>query len=103
MNVLPGETAGLACLFPAPPEGTIETCDTAGILNSAVNLVGSVQATEAIKFLVGAKDKLRRTLLSFDVWTNESAEIAAGRPRTNCGDFGALIGPDIEQIGRAHV
>ena len=84
MNIIPGETACLACMFPAPPEGTVETCDTAGILNSAVNLVGSIQATEAIKFLVGAKDKLRRTLLSFDVWSNEQAEIAAGRPRPGC-------------------
>lgn len=84
MNVLPGETACLACLFPAPPEGTIETCDTAGILNSAVNLIGSIQATEAIKFLVGARDKLRRTLLSFDVWSNEQAEIAAAMPRPGC-------------------
>lgn len=84
MNVIPGETACLACVFPAPPEGTIETCDTAGILNSAVNLIGSIQATEAIKFLVGAKDKLRKTLLSFDVWSNEQAEIAAGQPRSGC-------------------
>src|SRR5579864_209147 len=82
MNILPVETACLACMFPAPPEGTVETCDTAGILNSAVNLVGSIQATEAIKFLVGAKDTLRRTLLSFDVWSNEQAEIAAGRPHS---------------------
>jgi adenylyltransferase/sulfurtransferase len=84
MNIIPGETACLACMFPTPPEGTVETCDTAGILNSAVNLVGSIQATEAIKFLVGAKDKLRCTLLSFDVWSNEQAEIAADRPRPGC-------------------
>ena len=84
MNVIPGETACLACVFPSPPEGTIETCDTAGILNSAVNLIGSVQATEAIKFLVGAKDRLRRTLLSFDAWSNEQAEISAARPRAGC-------------------
>jgi len=84
MNIIPGETACLACMFPAPPEGTVETCDTAGILNSAVNLVGSIQATEAIKFLVDAKNKLRRTLLSFDVWSNEQAEIAADRPRPGC-------------------
>jgi molybdopterin-synthase adenylyltransferase len=84
MNIIPGETACLACMFPSFPEGTIETCDTAGILNSAVNLIGSIQATEAIKFLVGAKDKLRRSLLSFDVWSNEQAEIAAGRPRADC-------------------
>ncbi|HEX3153991.1 MAG TPA: ThiF family adenylyltransferase [Candidatus Angelobacter sp.] len=88
MNIIPGETACLACMFPGHPEGTIETCDTAGILNSAVNLIGSIQVTEAIKFLVGAKDKLRRTLLSFDVWSNEHAEIAAGRPRSGCQTCG---------------
>jgi len=88
MNVIPGETACLTCMFPAPPEGMVETCDTAGILNSAVNLIGSIQATEAIKFLVGAQDKLRRTLLSFDVWRNEQAEIAANKPRPDCQTCG---------------
>jgi adenylyltransferase/sulfurtransferase len=88
MNVIPGETACLACMFPAPPEGTVETCDTAGILNSAVNLIGSIQATEGIKFLVGAKNKLRRTLLSFDVWNNEQAEITAAKPRPGCQTCG---------------
>jgi molybdopterin/thiamine biosynthesis adenylyltransferase len=111
MNIIPGETACLACMFPAPPEGTVETCDTAGILNSAVNLVGSIQATEAIKFLVGAKDKLRRTLLSFDVWSNEQAEIAAARPRPGCQtcekrEFPHLAGerrPQITLCGRNSV
>ena len=32
MNVLPGETACLACVFPEPPRGALETCETAGIL-----------------------------------------------------------------------
>lgn len=84
MNVLPGDTACLSCIFPAPPQGTVETCDTAGILNAAVNLVGSIQAAEALKFLVGARDKMRRSLLSFDVWSNERAEVAADRPRRDC-------------------
>src|SRR5579864_237635 len=88
MNIIPGETACLACVFPAPPQGTVETCDTAGILNSAVNLVGPIQATEAIKLLTGARDKLRRTLLSFDLWSNDRAEIAAGHPRADCRTCG---------------
>src|SRR5580698_4530692 len=71
MNILPGETACLACIFPESPRGTMETCETAGILNSAVNLVASLAATEALKFLVGVQAKMRRTLLSWDVWTNE--------------------------------
>lgn len=88
MNIIPGETACLSCIFPAPPEGTVETCDTAGILNSAVNWVGSIQATEAIKFLVGARDKLRRTLVSLDLWTNDAAEVASSRPRADCQTCG---------------
>lgn len=84
MNVLPEETACLSCIFPEPPQGPVETCDTAGILNAAVNLIGSIQAGEAIKLLVGAKDRLRRTLLSFDLWTNDHAEVAAGRPQAGC-------------------
>src|SRR5947208_14945508 len=52
MNILPGETACLSCIFPEPPSGTVETCDTAGILNSAVNLVASIAATEAKKILI---------------------------------------------------
>ncbi len=84
MNILPGETACLACIFPKPPGGTVETCDTAGILNSAVNLAASIEVTEAFKLLTGAKDKLRRTLLSFDLWTNERSEVTASGPDPAC-------------------
>jgi adenylyltransferase/sulfurtransferase len=111
MNVIPADTACLTCIFPTPPQGTVETCDTAGILNSAVNLIGSIQATEALKFLTGAHDKLRRTLLSFDVWNNDRAEIAAGNPRADCAtcrrhEFVHLSGetrPHITLCGRNSV
>jgi molybdopterin/thiamine biosynthesis adenylyltransferase len=55
MNILPGDTACLACLFPKPPTGPVETCDTVGILGPAVNLAASVQAAEALKYLIGAQ------------------------------------------------
>jgi molybdopterin/thiamine biosynthesis adenylyltransferase len=110
MNVIPGETACLACLFPESPRGTVETCETAGILNSAVNLVASLAASEALKFLVGQRSKLRRTLLSWDVWSNERAELAADRPRAGCrvcsGEFLHLAGegrPHITLCGRNSV
>jgi len=110
MNILPGETACLACIFPQSPRGTVQTCETAGILNSAVNLVASIAATEALKFLVGARAKMRRTLLSWDVWSNERAELAAIHPREGCracaGDFIHLAGegrPHITLCGRNSV
>jgi molybdopterin-synthase adenylyltransferase len=103
LNVLPGQTACLACVFPDPPQGAFETCETAGILNSTVNLVASNEATEALKYLVGAADKLRRTLLSFDVWTNERAEVAASHPRTGCRACGERDFIHLAGEGRPHI
>jgi len=111
MNILPGETACLACLFPKPPAGLVDTCDTAGILNTAVNFAASVEVTEALKFLVGARDKMRRTLLGRDLWSNDQAEISAATPRAHCTvcqlrDFAHLRGehqPQITLCGRNSV
>jgi len=103
LNVIPGQTACLACIFPESPQGTFETCETAGILNSAVNLIASIEATEALKFLVGASDKLRRTLLSFDVWTNDRAELQAGSPLSGCRACGHRDFIHLEGKGRPHI
>ncbi|MFY9559236.1 MAG: ThiF family adenylyltransferase [Terriglobales bacterium] len=103
LNVLPGETACLACVFPDPPRGTIETCETAGILNSAVSLVASIAASEALKFLVGARLKMRCTLLSWDVWNNEHAEVAAAHPRAGCRACGERDFVHLAGEGRPHI
>ena len=111
MTVLPEETACLACIFPDSPKGMVETCDTSGILNSAVNLVASIAATEAMKLIVGARDKIRRTLLSYDVWSNQHAEVSTARPRADCRacqghDFVHLAGegrPPLSMCGRNSV
>jgi adenylyltransferase/sulfurtransferase len=84
MNVVPGQTACLACIFPEPPSGTFATCETAGILNSTATIVACIQVAEALKLIVGARESLRRTLLSIDIWSNEHSEVAAGSPRPGC-------------------
>ena len=113
LNVIPGRTACLSCIFPDSPRGMVETCETSGILNSAVNLVASIAATEATKILVAGvtAPTLRKTLLSFDLWTNENAEISAAKPRPGCRacgerDFIHLTGearPHITLCGRNSV
>ena len=103
MNVLPGKTACLACLFPDPPRGAFETCETAGILNSAVNLAASIAATEAIKLLVRADAQVRRTLLSFDVWRNQRAEVNAASPRPGCRACGERDFVHLAGEGRPHI
>jgi molybdopterin-synthase adenylyltransferase len=111
MNILPGETACLACIFPESPKGALDTCETSGILNSAVNFAASVAATEALKLLTGAIPALRQTLLSFDLWRNERAEISANKPRADCRvciqhefiDLAGAYRPHITLCGRNSV
>ena len=103
MNVLPGETACLACLFPKPPTGPVETCDTAGILNTAVNLAASIQVTEALKYLTGGSKAMRRSLLAWDLWQNERSEISAGAPRPDCEVCGLRDFAHLRGEGRPHI
>jgi adenylyltransferase/sulfurtransferase len=105
LNVLPGITACLACIFPDSPQGMVETCETSGILNTAVNVVASIAATEAIKLLVGdsAAQHLRKTLWSFDVWRNENAEISAASPRPDCRACGRREFVHLAGEGRPHI
>jgi len=105
LNVVPGRTACLACIFPDSPRGMVETCETSGILNSAVTLVASIAATEALKFLVAGPEAptLRRTLLSFDLWTNDRAEIAAAKRRPGCRACGERDFVHLAGEGRPHI
>ncbi len=103
MNILPGQTACLACLFPKPPTGPVETCDTAGILNTAVNLAASIQVTEALKYLTGARDAMRRSLLAWDLWQNDRSEISAAAPRPGCEVCGLRDFAHLRGEGRPHI
>ena len=103
MTVLPQTTACLACLFPTPPSGPVETCDTSGILSTAVNLAASLQATEALKLLTLQPHLLRRTLLSFDLWTGERSEIRTDRPNPDCLTCAHHRFPHLEGAGRPHI
>ncbi len=105
MNIVPGASACLACVFPEMPRGMVETCETSGILNTAVNVVASIAATEAIKLLIGgeAAKKLRKTLWSFDVWTNDHAEISAANPRAGCRACGKRDFVHLAGEGRPHI
>lgn len=104
-------TACLACIFPSAPSGNVETCDTAGILSTAVNLAASLQVTEALKFLTGQPQLMRRSLLSFDLWSGDRSEISVSRPHPECDvcahhRFRALSGegrPHITLCGRNSV
>ncbi|MFO0902795.1 MAG: ThiF family adenylyltransferase [Pirellulales bacterium] len=76
MTILPGETPCLRCLMQdAPPPGTTETCDTAGILGPIINVIASIQACEALKILAGRRDAVSRVLQVFDLWDNTARQV----------------------------
>jgi molybdopterin/thiamine biosynthesis adenylyltransferase len=76
MPILPNETPCLRCVFEsAPPPELNPTCDTAGVLASAVNVVASHQALEATKILAGRPEALNRKLLSFDLWAGRFSQL----------------------------
>ena len=72
MAIVPGRTPCLRCLLPAlPPPGSSLTCDTAGILNSAVMSAVSFQVAEATKILAGKLEALVAGVFSADLWQGE--------------------------------
>ncbi|MFO0841209.1 MAG: ThiF family adenylyltransferase [Gemmataceae bacterium] len=71
MTILPGQTPCLRCVFEAAPApGEAGTCETAGVLGPIVNIVASLQATEAIKVLTGNLEAVNRELTYLDIWDN---------------------------------
>ena len=87
------------CIVPdSPSASVVETCDTAGVLGSATHFVASLQVTEAIKWLIGERDSVRKGLLSVDLWNNRTRELSLsafaeeGCPTCRTRDFEFLNG-----------
>src|SRR5690625_2346982 len=68
-TILPKQTPCLQCLLDATPISGA-TCDSVGIISSAVQMVVVHQTTEAFKILVEDYDALRTSLVVFDLWNN---------------------------------
>lgn len=83
MPVLPGE-ACLRCLFATPPQaGELETCESAGVLGSAVSIVASMQMAGAYQILLNAA--VPRVMQVIDVWTGRYRSISIeGAKRAEC-------------------
>ncbi len=79
MNILPGQTPCLRCVFPEMPgPGTTPTCDTAGVLNGIVAIMTGFATTEALKILLKS-EKVSTEMLWIDAWENTSERLALPR------------------------
>jgi len=64
------------CLFPeAPPPGTVANCAEVGVLGAAVGVIGTLQATEVLKEILGLGESLAGRLLLYDAQAARFTEI----------------------------
>jgi molybdopterin-synthase adenylyltransferase len=64
------------CIFPeAPPPGTVANCSEVGVLGATVGVVGTLQATEVLKELLGIGESLAGRLLIYDALSARFSEI----------------------------
>lgn len=70
------EGACYRCLYPEPPPpGLVPSCAEGGVLGVLPGIVGSIQAAETIKLIVGNADPLINRLLLFDAWKMKFREL----------------------------
>ncbi len=88
MTVVPGKSRCYRCLFrEPPPAGAVPSCAEAGVLGVVAGTLGTIQATEAIKYILGKGDLLTDRLLIYDAWSMRFRE-SRGKRDVNCAVCG---------------
>lgn len=85
----------LRCLFPAPPPtGLVPTCAEGGAISPLPGIVGSIQANEALKLIIGIGDHLNGKLLTIDSLYLHSNIVQVGRDKACplCGSHPTISG-----------
>jgi molybdopterin/thiamine biosynthesis adenylyltransferase len=89
MTVRPRQSACYRCVFSAPPpKGAVPTCSEAGILGAVAGMLGTIQAAETLKFIIGTGELLTDSLLAFNAAEMSFRKVRLKRnPRCAvCGD-----------------
>jgi molybdopterin-synthase adenylyltransferase len=96
MTVLPGRSACYRCVFrEPPPAGAAPTCAEAGVLGAIAGMLGTIQAAEALKYIIGVGEVLSDRLLTFDAKRMNFRTIKLGRQKSCplCGEEPVITKP----------
>lgn len=101
MTILPRQSACYRCVFKQPPPpGLVASCQEAGVIGALAGVIGTLQATEALKIVLGIGRLLTDRLLDYDAKKTSFREIRVKRnPRCAvCGEHPTITKPfDYEQ------
>ncbi|MBM4124682.1 MAG: molybdopterin-synthase adenylyltransferase MoeB [Nitrospira sp.] len=88
-TIVPKKSACYRCIFKhPPPPGLVASCQEAGVIGVLAGIIGTIQATEALKLVLGIGRPLTDRLLDFDARRTAFREIKTRRnPHCPiCGD-----------------
>lgn len=89
MTYVPGEGPCYRCVFKnPPPKDAVPTCKQAGVIGAMGGVIGSLQAMEAIKYLLGVGDLLTGRLLTFDALKMEFYAVKLPKKVVDCAVCG---------------
>ena len=89
MTYVPGEGPCYRCVFKnPPPKDAVPTCKQAGVIGAMGGVIGSLQAMEAIKYIIGKGELLNGKLLTYDALKMEFHTIKLPKDHhcAVCGD-----------------
>ncbi len=93
ITVVPYESACYRCIFIAPPPtGAVPSCSQAGVLGGMAGIIGTIQAVEALKYLLGIGELLRNRLLVYDALSMHFREVSVKRNPAcpACGEYATI-------------
>ncbi len=95
MTYVPGRGPCYRCLFPQAADGVVANCAEAGVLGVLPGVLGTLQATEAIKLITGVGTPLAGRLLTYDALELRFQEFRVERRRdcAVCGDAPTITAP----------
>lgn len=84
ITIVPGKSACYRCLFPEPPPpGLVPSCQEAGILGAVAGVIGTIQANEVLKYILGIGQLLEGKLLVFNALESSFRQVRVRRDK-NC-------------------